>query len=385
MNEYELRKKSTNDLINLELLPSITEISLKEVTYKKYPKENLSALGVATQPLVSAMQTLKGTNGTSGIYRVNTKGLQMFESQGGYIGSLQSTSGTVGGGQAVMTPLAVDPTLLFMSMALMTVEKKLDDIKDLQNEILDFIKAKEKANLRGEINVLIDILNNYKFNYNNDKYKSSNYTIVKNAKGTAEKNILLYRDLLQSMLANKNKIHTNQEVDKKIKKADEYFKEYQTAIYLYSFSSFLEVLLLENFDKQFISSVNVKIEEYSIKYRDLYTECYSEIEGYSNQSIQTKLNKGIAGISKGIGTAVSKTPLINKGQIDEFLIKSGEKLEAHNEKKNDKSVKRLTVNAMRFTNPFNESLKQISTIYNDPIEVLMDSENIYLIEGNSNK
>ena len=76
------------------------------------------------------MQSLKGTAGTSGIYRVNTKGLQMFESQGGYIGSLQTTAGTVGGGQAVMTPLAVDPTLLFMSMALMTVEKKLDEIKD---------------------------------------------------------------------------------------------------------------------------------------------------------------------------------------------------------------------------------------------------------------
>ena len=382
MNEYELRKKSVNDLIEVELLPSITELSLKEVTYKKYPVENLSALGVATQPLVAAMQTLKGTAGTSGIYRVNTKGLQMFESQGGYIGSLQTTAGTVGGGQAVMTPLAVDPTLLFMSMALMTVEKKLDDIKDLQNEILDFIKAKEKANLRGEINVLIDILNNYKFNFNNDKYKSSNYTIVKNAKGTAEKNILLYRDLLQSMLANKSKIHTTQEVDKKVKKADEYFKEYQTAIYLYSFSSFLEVLLLENFDKQFISSVNSKIDEYSIKYRDLYTECYNEIEGYSKLSIQTKLNKGIAEISKGIGTAVAKTPIISRGQIDEFLIKSGEKIEAHNEKKNDESVKRLSVNAMRFSNPFNESLKQISTIYNDPIEVLMDSENIYLIEEN---
>ena len=31
---------------------------------------------------------------------------------------------------------------------------------------------------------------------------------------------------------------------------------------------------------------------------------------------------------------------------------------------------------------YHESLKQISTIYNDPIEVLMDSENIYLIEEN---
>ena len=48
-----------NEIMEVELLPTITEISLKEVKYEKYPIENLSALGVAAKPLVEAMQSLK--------------------------------------------------------------------------------------------------------------------------------------------------------------------------------------------------------------------------------------------------------------------------------------------------------------------------------------
>lgn len=83
MDKDELRKKMSNEILNIQLLPSITETSLKEVEYVKYPIENLSALGIATKPLVAAMQSLGGREGTSGIYMVNTKGHEMFQSKDG--------------------------------------------------------------------------------------------------------------------------------------------------------------------------------------------------------------------------------------------------------------------------------------------------------------
>jgi len=381
MNQKGLRKKMSNELMEVHLLPTITENSLKEVEYKKYPIENISALGVATQPIVAAMQSLGGQNGTSGIYRVNTKGLEMFESQGGFIGALKTSEGTVGGGQAVMTKLNCDPTMMFLSMALMTVEKKLDDIKDLQKEMLDFVKAKEKANLRGNMNALIDILNNYKYNCDNEKYKNNKHILVQDIKRNAEQSILLYRDLIQTMLVKKEVIHSDQEINLKIKRADENFKEYQISLYLYSFSSFLEVMLLENFDKNYISSVKGKIEEYLFNYKELYTNCYNEIEGYTKKSIQSIFTKGIAGVSKGTGKVVSKIPLVSKSNVDEFFIESSEKINKFNDKRNDKSIKRLTTNSMKGTNPFIDSLNQINIIYNEPIEVLIDNKNIYLIEG----
>ena len=86
----------------------------------KIPLSDLSALGVAFQPLTVAIQTVV-SGGGSGLYYVNTKGMQMFSTSEGYIGSLKTAAGTVGGGQARMTALPCDPTMLFMAVALMGI------------------------------------------------------------------------------------------------------------------------------------------------------------------------------------------------------------------------------------------------------------------------
>ena len=101
----------------------------------------------------------------------------------------------------------------------------------------------------------------------------------------------------------------------------------------------------------------------------------------SKKSIQSILTKGVAEVSKGTGKVVSKIPLVSKGSVDEFLIESSEKIRKFNDKRNKNSVQRLTANSIKGSNPFIESLNQISKIYNEPIEVLIDNKNLYLIEG----
>lgn len=377
MDEKKLRKNMANEIMEVQYLPTITEVSLKEVEYEKYPIENLSALGVVCEPLVSAMQSL---GGKSGIYRVNTNGMEMFKSKGGYIGSLKAVDGGVGGGQAIMTPIKCNPTMIFMSMALMTIENKLDDIKNIQQEMLDFVKTKEKAKIRGNLNTLIDILNNYKFFCENEKYKTNKHILVQCIKRDSEQNILLYRDLIQAEISKKELIHSDQEINSKIKKLDENFKEYQLALYLYSFSSFLEVMLLENFNKNYISGIKEKIHEYEFKYKELYTKCYNEIESYTGKSIQSVITNGLANASKGTGKFISKIPLISRGSVDEFLMDSGEKIKEKNEKRNNKNVQKLIKNSIKGISPFVESLDRLNIIYNEPIEILMDNNNLYLIK-----
>lgn len=331
--------------------------------------------------MISAMQKLGKKTGKSGIYRVNTKGMEMFESKGGYIGSLKAADGGVGGGQAIMEPLQCDPTMIFMSVALMTIENKLDEIKSIQQEMLDFVKAKEKAKIRGNLNTLIDVLNNYKFNCDNEKYKNNKHILVQDIKRNSEQSILLYRDLIQTMLSKKELMHSDQEIKSKIKKLGENLTEYQLALYLYSFSSFLEVMLLENFNKNYINEIKEKISEYEFNYRELYTKCYNEIESSTGKSIQTIITKGLANASKETGELISKIPFISKGQVDEFFINSGNKIKKLNEKRNDKNIQKIVENSIKGVNPFIEYLNKVSIIYNEPIEILMDNNNLYLIEG----
>ena len=381
MDEKELRKNMANEIMEVQFLPAITETSLKEVKYEKYPIKNLAALGVASEPILSAIQNLGGKTGRSGIYRVNTNGMEMFKSSGEYIGALKARDGGVGGGQARMEPLACNPTMLFMSMALMTIENKLDEIRSIQQEMLEFAKVKEKSQIRGNLNTLIDVLNNYKFNCDNEKYKTNKHILVQDIKRKSEQSILLYRDLIQNIMCKKELIHSDQEINSKIRKLGDEFKEYQLALYLYSFSSFLEVMLLENFNKNYIIGVRNKITEYEFNYKELYTKCYNDIENSTAKSIQTILTKGLANASKGTGKLISKIPFVSKGQVDEFFIDSGNSLKEISEKRNNKNIYKLIRNSIKGTNPFVESLNKVNVIYNESIDILIDKDNLYLVEG----
>lgn len=97
----------------------------------------------------------------------------------------------VGGGQAQITPLACDPTMLFMAAALANIDKKLDAIQDMQKEMMDFLVQKEKSDLKGNLNFLFDVFNNYKYNWNNEMYKNSNHIKVLDIRQEAEKNCFL--------------------------------------------------------------------------------------------------------------------------------------------------------------------------------------------------
>ena len=130
--------------------PVMSELDLS-VNTTKIPLSDLSTLGVAFQPLTAAIQTVVSGGGGSGLYYVNTKGMQMFSTSEGYIGSLKTATGAVGGGQARMTALPCDSTMLFMAVALMGINQKLDNIQEAQQEILAFLEEKERAVLQGNL------------------------------------------------------------------------------------------------------------------------------------------------------------------------------------------------------------------------------------------
>lgn len=385
-NEMVIRQQKAMTVMNVEYLPAIQEEQLKNTIYHKFSLVDMSALGVAFEPLVQGIHMIiSGGAGTSGLYYVNTKGLQMaqFKNGSGFLGSLLTENGAVGGGQAVISPLACNPAMLFMAAALMNIEKKLGDIKELQEEILDYLKSKDKAKIRGDINVLSDIMDNYKFNWDNEKYKTNKHILVQDIRKDAEQGILLFRDQIRKRLTKRGAIHSDQEVKGMLEKLQAQFKDYQLALYLYAYAAFLEVMLLENFDAGFLDSTSQRIEDYAFQYRELYTGCYNQIEGLSEASLQSRAVKKLSAASKAAGNAIAKIPVISRGQVDERLINMGEKLGEKNIGKTREAMKRLVGSADSCTSVFSENIKLVSRIYNLSMDVLFDSENVYLLEGES--
>ena len=380
----EIQENKDNAIFRMmsdtSIYPMLQESEVGVSNYTPLPLSRLAAYGTSFQPLATAVQTAVSGAGGSGIYYVNTAGKTMFQMKGtnNFIGSLQTSTGMVGGGQAQMTPLACDPTMIFMAAALANIEKKLDAIQDMQKEMMDFLVQKEKSDLKGNLNFLFDVFNNYKYNWKNEMYKNSNHIKVLDIKQEAEKKIAFYREQIIAKVNKKSFIHSDQTVNKQLQSVQDQFKDYQLALYLLGFSSFLEVMLLGNFDADYLTGISDKLEKYSLKYRELYTKCYDEIESYSSTSVQSSMLKGIAKASTSVGKFVEKIPVISKGQADEALIAAGDKLDELNDGKLRKQMRSLIEHQSNSIRPFIENIDTVNELCNKPVQLLVDKDNLYI-------
>ena len=379
MNELDaVQTTALQAMLEVEVLPTVPELDLITSDTTKVPLANLSSLGVAFQPLTSAIQALTTGQGGSGIYYVNTKGSKMFSTPEGYIGGLQNATGGVGGGQARLTQLPCDPTMLFMAAALMRIEKKLDTIQETQEEILEFLQEKERSVLQGNLNVLNDVMTNFKFNWNNSTYKTNKHILVQQIKKEAEASIVLYRDQIAKKLKKRSLFHSDLAVNEMLKKIQIQFKDYRMALYLYSYSTFLEVMLLGNFGENYLDSIERRISEYSFQYRSLYTDCYSLMEKYSKSSIESSVLNGLVAASKFAGETIARMPVVSKSQLDESLIEASDKLGLHSEKRVATTLESFIQSSVSVARPFIENIREVNTLCNKSTEYFFDSDNIYV-------
>ena len=387
-NELDMyREAALQAIMDTEQMPIVPDLDLSLRDATKIPLANLSALGVAFQPLTAAIQSAVTDAGGSGIYFVNTKGMQMFSTSEGFIGSLKTAAGTVGGGQARMTALPCDPTMLFMAAALTNVEMKLDAIQEAQKDILEFLEEKERATLQGNLNVLGEVMSNFKFIWSNDTYKHSKLVLIQQIRKEAEGSIILYRGQIAKGLRKRAPIHGDKGVRGIMQELQSQFSDYQLALYLYSYSSFLEVMLEGNFEEGYLTGVEQRISEYAFQYRSLYTESYNLMEEYSKSSIQSGVFSGLATASKIMGEAIAKVPVISKSQLDENLIDAGQKLVQQGNLRSAGALKGLTQARTNVTMPFIENIQAVRTLYNSPVTYLFDGENMYVqqISGGKEK
>ncbi len=380
--EIENRNVLLQTIATMEFYPAVIQEEVNISNYTKLPFSRVAALGIAFEPVASAFQRVINGGATGGLYKVTVPAgghLAAFKDGSGYLGSVLNNASNQVTGQATLTPLTCNPTMIFMAAALANIDKKLDNIQETQKEILDFLIHKDKSELKGDLIFLSDVLSNYKYNWNNEKYITSNHIKVLDIRQSAERKIVFYRDQITTILSKKSLLHSDQDVMKQLDKIQSTFKDYQLALYLLSFSSFLEVILLENFEMAFLNGVVSKIEDYAYQYRELYTRSYDQIEGGSKSSIQSHILSGLATVSKFAGKTMEKVPIISKSQMDETLIDTGDRIDAIISKRTSKTMQTLIDKQYSsYVMPFVENIKTISRIYNENLEIVFDHENLYI-------
>ena len=365
---------------NMEFHPALVEEDLAISQYTKIPLSRLPALGTAFEPLATAVSSALGGT-TTQLCKVTIPSgthLAALKSGAGNIGTVLNNTTNQIAGQAVINPLVCNPTMIFMAATLANIDKKLDAIQELQQEMMDFLVQKEKSELRGNLNFLGDILNSFKYNWNNDMFKQSNHVKVLDIRQAAEQKILFYRDQIIGQTKKKSFIHADKDVKKQMTKLLDLFKDYRRAIYTNAFAYFLEVMLLGNFDSEYLNSIAGRIREHAFNYKTLYTDVYDRMEGYAKTSLQSTFLKGLKTVSKATGEAIGKTPVISKGKVDEALIDAGSRLGEIDSKRTLNALLLLRDAKDDCVRPFVENIDSVNRLYNRPIEMVFDQENIYL-------
>lgn len=382
MNELEAARK--NELLKAmsatELAPLEVKNEISVQTYSKIPLSRLTALGTGFEPVVSAIQQVTSHGqATSGFYKVTIpKGthLAQFKEKSGFLGTAVGEHGIVG--QAQLNPLLCDPTMLLVAAALANIDKKLDAIQEVQQEMLDFLAQKEKSALKADLNFLMDIQNNYKYNWNSEKYKAANHAKVLDIRQEAARQIDFYQEQIKKQLGKKTLLHSDHDVQKMLEKVQGEFKEYQLALYIYGFAYFLEVMLQENYEKAYLSAIAKRIDEMSFQYREFYSLAYSQIENLSKSSLQAHLFGGLSAINKGAGTAIAKIPGINKSQIDEALIEAGERIGAYKNRRVQTTMQQLLERQSSCVRPFIDNINAVNRLYNEPVTLIFNHDTLYL-------
>lgn len=377
-------------VMNMELVPVFPEAEVDLNEYKKIPVAELSLLGAGIgsilPPFRTITQTIDFNNGRHLYEAFDSKGnpsklMYQFKGSTDYMGS-RIENGLTAQSRFREVPsqtmqsvqrIPVDPATLMMAMVLMDVERKLDKIQETQQDILEFIRSDKISKMEGNATFLADILNNYKFNWTDDTYRANMHIKVLDIRQEAEQNINFYSKQITSQLGKRNL-----DVKGKMNSVRTEFRNYQLALYLYGFSSFLEVMLLANFDKAYLNSVHNNIEKRSFEYRDLYTKCYDSIEDSSQKSLQSTALKGLAKASGALGQVASKNTKLGKLKIGESLLSAQSKLEETNVQNTQSIMTQFASSKDSCVYPFIALIDSVNEAYNQPKEMITDGENLYV-------
>ena len=383
--ENELAVQSTTH----EVAPSIISraIAERECNLSKAIRIPFTEAALTGGPLMQLAPTLKALVsgnqiGNGSLVRVvfpaGVKGNLAIDKAGMALGGILKD----GGGLAQARLVAVDPATLAaqaaMAAIMMEINKKLDNIQEMQQRILGFLEQDKQAEQQANLKVLTDILEGYKHNWDNAQYLQNHHMKALDIKQVAEKNIIFYQEQIAAAIKKMPAIHLDQAVKAAITELGKLFSQYRMALYQFSFASFLEVMLLGNFRQAYLDQVAAKVQEYNQHYQIQSSECRDMIKRYSSESVETKVLAGIGNAGKALGKFIGSVPFLAQGPVDEWLQDNGEALLKGNDKKAQKVASLFSAEEKIGSEVFVDSIRNVALISNQTTDVLFDGEALYL-------
>ena len=360
---------------------------------RSIPIASLAALGGSAASLSPALRTVTET------MTVNTQGLYMLANEsvgdtlklakdGNFWGAFKTAEGkskfaklqTAGPLSAsTTTTIPVDPATMMMAAALYSIEKKLGDIEEMQKQILSFLEVEKESEIEADVQMLTNLIRNYKSNWDNEHFVASNHKLVIDIKRTALKHMNSYQKNTKAVMSKKQLLVDQNKVNGITADLKKKFEYYWLSLYTYSLSSLLEIMLSGNFKEGYITGIKTEIEKYATEYRLIFDESSRYLEKLGSGAIDANLLGGIGTAGKKMGDLIGAIPVVKNGPVDEFLQDNGKKLEKKASRQKSKAVHDFAALGNPQTGMLIEKMQDMIDIYNHTEQICFDRENIYLV------
>lgn len=378
------------DVMDIDYYPSIEEIKNKE-DYVKFPKAELSALGMIGSMFIKQTGTVTTTLNMDGIYLVTLpKGLHLANfKDGSGISAMAYDKGNhlkaqarlhkLGGITAEQTYIApLDPATACMALMLLCIDKKLDAIQETQKDILSVIKTKEHGDIKGNIQYLYDILANLKNHYSDEQYKKEYRLKAQDIIQDSYKYIETYKERLKDGISKNKGLHTTIQANKEITSLVEDFAYYRLTIFMFAYVHYVELLLGNTIDENLVQSELQRLNNLSMDYRKMYTDLYNYLDTLNHTSLDKKAIDVLGNASQELGHMIHKVPLLEKGPVDEALVSLGKNVKKQAKNSLVDSLEYLRNYKQLNVDGFVKQYEKLGYMYSGEASLLFDKNNVYI-------
>lgn len=365
----------------------LTEISKNDISTNSY-KLAISKIASTTPiaaPTISTLRTITEKNPTksNNLYRVTNLGkndsLKAMKNGKTFWGAIKTKENTSKMAKLKEVKpndiMEIDPTIMMMSVTLAGIEAELGEIKELSKKIFSFLEHDKEAEIESDLEILNKSINDFKYNLENETYLSNNHKQVMDIKRTSNKNIVFYKKQLKDYLSKDKLFTTDSSMNSIIEEIQKQFRYYRLSLYIYSFSSFMEVLLLGNYNSDYLLSKKDELDELDNEYLNTFNNALNYIKKNADKSLESNVLSGLGSAGKTLGNLAEKIKVKN---VDAWLNEKGNNLKHTSQDIKDNYVMKFDEIKNTNTKVFTNQLDKVNCIYNKTKEIYFDKDNIYL-------
>ena len=271
--------------------------------------------------------------------------------------------------------MALDPTVMMMSVALAGIEQELGEIKELSKKIFSFLEHEKESEIESDLEILNRSISDFRYNIEDEKYLINNHKQVMDIKRTANKNMLFYKKEIKDDLSKDKLFTTNNSMNSIIEDIQKKFRYYRLSLYIYSFSTFMEILLLGNYNNDYLLNKKKELDELDNEYSEVFNNALEYVKKNANKSLEGNVLSGLGNAGKTIGNLAEKVKIKN---VDNWLNEKGDNLKQSGQNIKDDFATKFDDMKESNSRPFINQIEKVNCIYNKTKEIYFDKENIYL-------